>query len=261
MSNLVILLIALVLRLDTLWNKLPDRPMDMTKEAAIALVDQLDSYYPDNVAGVNLYFDSISGAPKGWIGATASGRSGCTNSMVLNVNMRYSVHPFYNTPMWVSTIAHELYHTEQGTLCLMPEGTVEFAASMASNVALYNAYKDGNKDAYYGLLYGLRRELALAAADLLLQEDKDPQEYLFNKMKLSEQEEAYFDSRTRDPARLKSQGSLYWTALATALLTDEDGLFSGGAFIEEVDASGLISWLNRIQVPRRPARAKGRYGR
>jgi len=261
MSNLLIILITLVLRLDILWNKLPERPMDMTKAAAVALVDELDQYYPDsNPFDPEVYFDSISGAPPGWIAATAVQRGfGCTSSMVLNVNLAYETHPFYNTPLWVSTIAHELYHVKQGAACLMPEQTVENAASIASHVALYNAWRDGNSLAYYGLLYSLRREFTLAAADLMLQEDRDPNE-LFDRMKLTTSERAYFDKAVSNPSKLSNQGNLYWTAFATQLLTDEDGVFSNPAYVEEVDTSELAAWILGLKTNPRIIR-HGRYQR
>jgi hypothetical protein len=268
MSELLLLIISLVLKLDEMWSdiKLDHYPLD--KPTVLEFVDEIDSYYvggeyieyepvspprtmdvtvwdcactliiePSEMkkGNVAVYFESMWGAQ--WLGATSK-TMGCDRSILINTAAMVRYHPIYDTPMFYQTTAHELSHVWQGYICENSRYVVENAAQIYSYDVLWRAAKDGNEMAYHGMVYGLRRDLTLTAIDLMYQAGHDPDE-LLSQMELNENERQYFEGY--NAAEAKWMGSLY-TTTPMLMIVENDSIDTIG-LRGAVDVSELRDWL------------------
>jgi len=269
MEELLLLIIALVMKMDGLWNdiKLDHYPLD--KPIVLEFVDQIDTYYVggeyidykpvrppvtmeipmfDNCActlilepsdmiegNVAVSFESMWGAQ--WLGATAKDL-GCERSVLVNTAMMVKWHPFYDTPIFYQSVAHELAHVWQGYICENSRYPVENAAQIYSYDVLWRAAYEGNVMAYHGMIYGMRRDLTLTAIDLMYEAGRDPSE-LLDQMELNDNERRYFESYNQWEAAW--MGDLYTTAPITMML--ENDTVDTIALWYPVDVSDIRNWL------------------
>jgi len=168
----------------------------------------------------------------------ADNRGMCTRMIALNGPIRYPSHPFYGTPIWFGTLAHEVGHVYQGAGCMNADFMVETGAEIAMYLVMANMANKGDEVAQAGLVFEFRRGVILATMDLLnkaneagLPPPMTPRE-LLDQLQLTSKEKDYFNYYVRNPGSL-SKGSIYWTDSIQKIINevfDGDGSFCNLSF-------------------------------
>ena len=157
---------------------------------------------------------------------------------MINTAFMVRFHPFFDTPMFYQTTAHELAHVWQGARCGWPRDDVEASAQIYSYDVLWRAAKDGNEMAYHALIYALRRDMIMSAIDLMYQDGRDPDE-LLDRLVLTDNERRYFKDFDQWSAKWMGR---YYTTKPVLMLLDNDEVISNGLH-EAVDMAELRNWL------------------
>jgi len=262
--TLLTILISLCLRADAAWQPYAGNFYSAEKKDVAPYVQEISQAYYDIGAfapgghPITVVFSYRIAPSARILGMTMVQPGGmCMRVIALNGPIRYPSNPFYGTPIWYGTLAHEIGHVYQGAGCRNNIYKVENGAEVAMFIIMARL-AESDDVAKAGLVFEFRREIILATMDLLnkaketgLTPPITPQE-LLDKLQLTDKEKAYFGYFIRNPASLRSTGAVYWTAAVQKILAeyyDEDGdnfcklSFGGDPCF---DGSALIRFLDSL---------------
>jgi len=279
MNPIIIALLLFLFRLDTLWATSNFSSMDfvLSKATLTQYVHDIEGFpkalgITDRVLPITAEFQLLPGPDNDgrWLGGTYTDPElpagyvqrleafrrgkpsrGCTQHIILNGRLRYAHNPFFGTPLWMGTVAHESIHVSQGILCISSNTEVETMAELGSWLLLA-AHADTweqQTSAIFSeaaLIYDLRHRSIQAVLDLYYQAEKEPKflEYLH----LTEAEYLYY--KELSPAWLAAHRA-YWTDSIILLLTEaqDDGIIQTNYLPSGVlDIQKLLEFLREESI-------------
>lgn len=267
--TLLTMILLVLLQIDSLWASLPAKAYPLDKPIAVSWASTINSAvssidiggvaHPVEVLFLPLPEDVLGGTktdptlpprihPSHEMQSRGRQSLGCLRTIALSTRLRYPTSRWFETVLFIPTIAHEIIHTYQGMLCTANDEWVESSAELGAWALLAELAED-NPDAERALLYDLRHRLILAALDLSyknnISQGSSPHPVFLDDLQLTEEELEYYTSLS--PEDIK-QHNEYWTVPLEIILTDDDGVLEGMATPSEIiDARTLYTYLQKAK--------------